>query len=280
MLPPDLRRKLSKLNTADAAAPELAVSPCHPVPASPGMPSRLEDLIPGRVHARDSGSLYIVERRIEEIHPSGSDGIISAVEMLRRLKIAPEEALFLDIETCGLANCPLFLVGTMSLREGGLLIEQFFARDYAEEPVLLEHLIEVISPYRMLVTFNGKSFDIPYMRDRMTFHRMRHRFEHEHLDLLLEARRLWRGEFPDCRLQTLEEHVCGRRRCGDTPGHLIPQLYHDYVRTGNAAPLEGIFHHNALDIITMAELLPAILTKPENTDDTEGNGGYRGMGKG
>jgi len=211
------------------------------------------------VHARDSGSLYIVERRIEEIHPSGSDGIISAVEMLRRLKIAPEEALFLDIETCGLANCPLFLVGTMSLREGGLLIEQFFARDYAEEPVLLEHLIEVISPYRMLVTFNGKSFDIPYMRDRMTFHRMRHEFAQEHLDLLLEARRLWRGEFPDCRLQTLEERVCGRRRFGDTPGYLIPQLYHDYVRTGNAAPLEGVFHHNALDIITMAELLPAVL---------------------
>jgi uncharacterized protein YprB with RNaseH-like and TPR domain len=227
--------------------------------ASPS-PLALEDVVPGRVHARVSGELYIVERKVDDLYPAGKGKIASCMRELRRLGSAPEDALFLDIETCGLANCPLFLIGTMSLREGDLLIEQFFARDYAEEAVLLEHLIEVASPYRMFVTFNGKSFDIPYMRDRMVLHRIRHRFEQEHLDLLIEARRRWRDRLPDCKLQTLEEHICGRRRFGDTPGHLIPQLYHDFVRTGNAAPLEGIFHHNALDIITMAELLPAVMS--------------------
>jgi uncharacterized protein YprB with RNaseH-like and TPR domain len=266
MLSPDLRRKLSKLHTIRPAD----VSPEIPEMRNPQSSSAeasadrsairdLEGVLPGRALARDLGCLYVVEREIEELYPSGSGGIMSSVEMLGQLGVGPEEALFLDIETCGLANCPLFLVGTMFAREGGIRVEQFFARDYSEEPALLAHLAEIMARYRMLVTFNGKSFDIPYMRDRMTFHRMSHGFEHEHLDLLLEARRLWRGEFPDCRLQTLEEHVCGRRRYGDTPGHLIPQLYHDYVRTGNAAPLEGIFHHNALDIITMAELLPSIL---------------------
>ena len=264
MLSSDLRRKLAKLNIERERE-----GPPEPCPEEPPDGSEirnpqsairnLEDVVPGRVHARASGELYIVERRIDDLYPAGKDKITSSVQELRKLGSAPEDALFLDIETCGLANCPLFLVGTMRVVQGDILIEQFFARDYAEEAVLLEHLIEVASPYRMFVTFNGKSFDIPYMRDRMVLHRIRHRFEQEHLDLLIEARRRWRDRLPDCKLQTLEEHICGRRRFGDTPGHLIPQLYHDFVRTGNAAPLEGIFHHNALDIITMAELLPAIL---------------------
>lgn len=176
------------------------------------------------------------------------------------MKCEPFEAVFLDIETCGLANCPLFLIGIMSIRENRSMVEQFFARDYSEEAALLAHLGDVLSGYRMLITFNGKTFDVPYMRDRMVLHQIEHEFDQEHFDLLPPARRLWRGKLPDCRLQTLEEHICGRRRHGDTPGHLIPQLYHDFVRTGNAAPLEGVFHHNALDLVTMAELLPRVMS--------------------
>jgi uncharacterized protein YprB with RNaseH-like and TPR domain len=93
----------------------------------------------------------------------------------------------------------------------------------------------------------------------MILHRLRKRFEQKHLDLLPNARMKYRRVLPNCRLQTLEQAVCRRTRYGDTPGHLIPQLYHDFVRTGNPAPLEGIFHHNALDLITMAELLPHLV---------------------
>ena len=274
MLTSELRNKLSKLNMGDKGTRRQGDGGTRGA-GDKGTRRRgdaengvLEELIPGRVHEREIGKLYVVERAIEDLYPSGAQGVGASLESLRNMECEPGDALFLDIETCGLANCPLFLIGTMSAREGRIRVEQFFARDYSEEPALLAHLAEMMADYRVLVTFNGKSFDIPYMRDRMTFHRMRHRFEHEHLDLLILARRLWRSQFPDCRLQTLEEHICGRRRHGDTPGHLIPQLYHDFVRTGNAAPLEGVFHHNALDIITMAELLPAILGT--NADDTEG----------
>ena len=267
MLPPEIRRKLSRLNADRRREGEAPAEPAQ-VPPGSGGPSpsqdweirnRLEELLPGRTHQHESGTLYIVERGLETLYPAGKEKLVSSMQEIRRLGCEPDEALFLDIETCGLANCPLFLVGIMSAREGDLRVEQFFARDYAEEPSLLAYLIEVVSAYRMFVTFNGKAFDIPYVRDRMVLHQIEHDFEQEHFDLLPEARRRWRQELPDCRLQTLEEHICGRRRCGDTPGHLIPQLYHDFVRTGNAAPLEGIFRHNALDLITMAELLPVVL---------------------
>lgn len=265
MLPSDIRRKLAKLNIEREGEPPQRIAnppaehPCTPCLAEDLSSNVLEDILPGRVHVRTSGELYIIERTIEDLFPSGKETIASSVQEVRRLGIEPEQVLFLDIETCGLANCPLFLIGTMSMRGDDLLMSQFFARNYAEEAAVLDHLAEVASAYTMLITFNGKTFDVPYMRDRMVLHRLRYEFTHKHLDLLHEARRLWRGKFPDCKLQTLEAHICGRRRVGDTPGHLIPQLYHNFVRTGNATPLEGVFHHNALDIITMAELLPHVL---------------------
>ena len=240
MLDPELRRKLSKLNTER--------KPIEPEIRNPKSEiANLESLLPGRVHVHERGELYVCERPIEVLPDVG------------KLGCKPSEAVFLDIETCGLANCPLFLIGIMSTRADRSMVEQFFARDYSEEAALLAHLGDVLSAYRVLITFNGKTFDVPYMRDRMIFHQIEHEFGQEHFDLLPPARTLWRDKLPDCRLQTLEEHICGRRRYGDTPGHLIPQLYHDFVRTGNAAPLEGVFHHNALDLVTMAELLPYVM---------------------
>jgi uncharacterized protein YprB with RNaseH-like and TPR domain len=79
-----------------------------------------------------------------------------------------------------------------------------------------------------------------------------------HLDLLHAARRRWREDLPDCRLQTLERHVCGRWRTGDVPGDEVPGLYHDYVREGDPWRLIPVFHHNLLDVITMAEILRAL----------------------
>jgi uncharacterized protein YprB with RNaseH-like and TPR domain len=79
-----------------------------------------------------------------------------------------------------------------------------------------------------------------------------------HLDLLHLARRRWRDELPDCRLQTLERHVCRRWRSGDVPSDEVPGLYHDYVRDGDPYRLVPVFHHNLLDVITMGEILQAL----------------------
>jgi uncharacterized protein YprB with RNaseH-like and TPR domain len=267
MLPSDLRRKLSQLNLQregeTPVEPKSGALPGHGSGGTSPSPSALEDILPGRVHARTSGNLYIIDRDVEVIYPSGAEKIASAVERLRTLGVGPEEALFLDIETCGLANCPLFLIGTMSVRTDGIRLEQLFARDYAEEAAVLEHLAEMSSAYKMLITFNGKTFDVPYMRDRMVLHRIKHKFTQEHLDLLQHARRLFRGMFRDCKLQTLEQHFCCRRRVGDIPGWAIPDAYHQFVAGGDARQVRDIIHHNMLDLLTMAELVCAVLTGSE-----------------
>jgi len=77
-----------------------------------------------------------------------------------------------------------------------------------------------------------------------------------HLDLLPLARRLWRERLPSRALKYLEENVLfAPRTSEEVPGYEIPYIYFDYLHTGDARPLKGVFYHNAMDVVTMAALL-------------------------
>lgn len=169
-----------------------------------------------------------------------------------------ERVLFLDLETCGLGSNPVFLAGTMHWNGEDFVLRQYFARHYGEEPALLEAVNEQAKGFGWLVTFNGKSFDAPFLMNRALTHGVSMTLPSLHLDLLHVARRHWKLELPDCRLQTLEYHVCRRRRTGDVPGSEVPGLYHDYVKNGDPWRLVPVFHHNLLDVTTMAEILHAL----------------------
>ena len=120
---------------------------------------------------------------------------------------------------------------------------------------MLERVAERIRAASMLVTFNGKSFDVPLLRERAARHLLRLSVPLVHADLLHHSRATWRGKVPNCRLTTLEAYICRRRRSGDVPGDEVPGIYHSFVRDGGASRLVPVFHHNLLDIITMDELL-------------------------
>jgi uncharacterized protein YprB with RNaseH-like and TPR domain len=171
-------------------------------------------------------------------------------------------ALFLDLETGGLASSPVFLAGTMHWNGEDFVLRQYFARHYGEEAALLRALAEAARGFEYLVTFNGKSYDVPFLTGRAVVHGERIALPPRHLDLLHLARRRWKTRLQDCRLQTLETHVCRRRRAGDVPSEEVPGLYHDFVRHGDPYRLVPVFHHNMLDVITMGEVLRA-LCQPE-----------------
>ncbi len=166
--------------------------------------------------------------------------------------------LYMDIETCGLSGVPVFLVGLCMVGDRNLVLRQLFARDYAEERALLVELSRIAAEHDFLITFNGKTFDVPFLRDRATHHRLNAPIDLPHLDLLWMARRRWKGHLPDCRLKTIEWRILRRRRAGDVGGAEIPGLYHDYVKRGEAHRLLPVFHHNLLDVVAMAELTPVI----------------------
>ena len=168
----------------------------------------------------------------------------------------PAEWAFLDTETTGLAGgtgtCA-FLVGVGRITPEGFRVRQFFMRDYCEEASLLDALARHLAPFRVLITYNGRTFDQPLLETRYRLNRSRPPFgKLEHLDLLYGARRLWKLRYETCRLVDLENQVLGFERQGDVPGALIPYLYFEYLRTGRAARLLPVFHHNATDILTLA----------------------------
>jgi uncharacterized protein YprB with RNaseH-like and TPR domain len=166
------------------------------------------------------------------------------------------EVLFLDLETLGLHGEPLFLIGLLTLTEGGgAECVQLLARGLDEEAAILDRCAAYLRPTKLLLSYNGKSFDVPFLKARYERHGMRCPRIPAHVDLLMEARIRYSGQLRDCKLQTLERHLCGRKRTGDVPGAQIPAVYRKCLESGEAAPLASILLHNRLDLATTAELV-------------------------
>src|SRR5216684_3095598 len=175
----------------------------------------------------------------------------------------PGKWLFLDTETTGLAGGTgtyAFLIGLAWWDAGGLQVEQFFMRDFAEEHSLLQELSQRVAERPVLVTFNGKSFDWPLLESRFTMTRsIAVPKLAAHLDLLHPARALWKLRLGSVRLVELERHVLDAPRLGwhrenDVSSALIPQFYFDYLRGGPAEPLAGVVRHNQIDLRGLAAL--------------------------
>jgi uncharacterized protein YprB with RNaseH-like and TPR domain len=173
---------------------------------------------------------------------------------------ADAPVLFLDLETTGLsggAGTVAFLVGCGFFRDGAFHTRQFFLTGFAAERAMLHAVTSLLSQAACLVTYNGKTFDVPVMETRWLFHRVPPPWtELTHLDMLHVSRRLWRarGDLDEagCRLVMLEHDLFGVIRQGDVPGFEIPARYFGYIRGGDASLLEPVLHHNRLDLLSLA----------------------------
>jgi hypothetical protein len=170
-----------------------------------------------------------------------------------------EDFLFMDLETTGLSlgtGTYGFLIGLGYFREGTYHIHQLFLRDFDEEPAFLCRAQQIMAPFRHLVTFNGKTFDIPLLEVRfMMCSQPETLREKASWDLLYPARRLWYDRLEDCRLETIERERLGVAREGqDIAGDQIPRTYFRYVHDGDARDMDRIVYHNTMDVLTMTAL--------------------------
>jgi uncharacterized protein YprB with RNaseH-like and TPR domain len=176
------------------------------------------------------------------------------------------KVVFFDIETTGLsggAGTIAFLAGCGWFDEAGhFLVRQFFLAAPSGERPMLDALRDVFAEASLLVTYNGRTFDVPFMEMRWAFHRAAAPTDDlPHFDMLPPARRLWSRremaspEGEGCSLSALERRVLGFHRLGDVPGFEIPARYFQFLRTGEASLIEGVLEHNRHDLVSLAAVM-------------------------
>ena len=181
-----------------------------------------------------------------------------------------ENIVFLDIETTGLSGGTgtlAFLTGVGKFKDDSFQLKQFFLRNPSEEEAFLIALAQFCADIKVVVTYNGKSFDIPILNNRHVLNRMPSPFiDIHHIDLLTISRQLWKLRLEQCRLADIEDKILNfKRESEEIPGYLAPEFYKDYLKTGDARPLKGVFYHNQEDVLSLFALFTRITNILENS---------------
>ncbi len=296
----DRLRRLQELRSRrtreePALPPGLAEDDFGDSPSGP-----LERLVSGRTVENAAGSCFLVEERLPQETVRGVRPLGALLGQEAQGLALPEgfdfrAAAFLDTETTGLgsgAGVFAFMVGVGAFEPGPrgeeFVVRQFFARHPGEEPALLHAVAELLEARQGLVTFNGRTFDAPLLRNRYRLNRHLLPSQHAeppllqpaapHLDLLSPARRLWRKRLESCALGSLERAILDHQRQEeDVPGRLIPQIYQHYLLTGQAGPMRRVFYHNREDIVSMVALAETICRHFATPHDSADRGEIAGV---
>lgn len=167
--------------------------------------------------------------------------------------------MLVDIESLGFLGRPLFLIGALFVKSKRkqtwkAKLVQYLARDYSEEEAVVRAYLQEAAATDLWLSYNGRTFDLPFIKLRATQYLIDHPGQAPHLDLLPIARRLWAKQLPNCKLKTVETHILGRPRGHDISGAEIPAAYHSFVRTGEPLEMLDILKHNALDLINLLDI--------------------------
>jgi len=175
---------------------------------------------------------------------------------------AREGLLFIDTETTGLAGgtgTVAFVLGFARIEDDTVHVRQYFLTSFTAETAMLAQALDWMRSASHLVSFNGKSFDIPLLATRYRLARIEAALSRlPHIDLLHRTRAAFRKRWPDCRLQTAEQYLLKFYRHDDLPGYLIPQLWTDLLRRGETRGLRGIIEHNATDVLSLIALASVV----------------------
>jgi uncharacterized protein YprB with RNaseH-like and TPR domain len=240
----------------------------------------IEEIIPGNIHAGESMEFFVARYEYETDYIHGNimlENIYQeSLEVFGEIAgdpelsaMHPDQAVFIDTETTGLSGGTgtyAFLVGIGYFEDTRFVVEQFLMRDHAEEADMLSLLRERIGRFRYLVSFNGKSFDLPLLEARFILSRLHpDPLYLPHLDLLHPARRIWKRSLESCKLSNLERELLGLERVDDVPGEMIPGIYFKYLETKDPTRMERVLYHNRLDIlslVTLTSLVHRLITDP------------------
>jgi uncharacterized protein YprB with RNaseH-like and TPR domain len=271
----------SRLNALRSQTGSQLARDAEPPVASSGLAQRLARLQHTRRHARpqrepldDAALANVVGGKvladgvllIEQLLPLPHAGLIDLRSCLPDLPDAvglnAADWVFVDTETSGLAGGTgtiAFMLGMARVEQDRLMIRQYLLSRFAGERAMLVHALMWLGEHAGLVSYNGKSFDLPLLKTRTRLAGLQPAaWERPHLDLLYGVRRAFEGRWPDCRLVTVEQRLLGVQRHDDLPGSEAPAAWLAHLQQGDAARLAGVLTHNCQDLVSLAGLLPRL----------------------
>jgi uncharacterized protein YprB with RNaseH-like and TPR domain len=208
------------------------------------------------------GDALLVERRFPLEYMHGglalAEGAVVPLPSWMPDAARPEDLLFLDTETTGLAGGAgtlAFLICAGRFEGSEFVLRQILLLDLHQERAQVAALHSLLEESNVAVHYNGKTFDLPILEARFILNGLRLPGHFAQLDLLHHSRRIFRGLTDSCRLQEIEARFLGLERQGDCPGWEIPARYFRYQTTRDFRLLDPILEHNALDVLSLVTLL-------------------------
>ena len=199
----------------------------------------LDDVVHGKIISTEKGECYHIESH-------------ETVDLVNMKNTNP---LIFDIETMGFSSVPIILIGLARIKNDELLIDQYLSRNTREESAMLRAFMNHVRKHETIITFNGTRFDIPFVEDRLSYHKIEETlYNKTHHDALPLSRYEWKKKLPNCKLGTLEKHILGIEREDDVPSRSVPDFYRTYVKEKNIGPLVPIIGHNKQDLVTLARI--------------------------
>jgi len=237
----------------------------------PPRPDPTETELPFLREQTERGPLYVRRHRTPPAARVGRAPLVAARDaepaLLSLLALDPalkacdlRRAIFIDTETTGLqggTGTVPFLLGLAfyDFDAGAFVLEQALLRRLGEEAPILELLARRIEGASMIVTYNGKAFDMPLLRTRFVMNRIEAPPELPHLDLVHVARRVHGHRLKRRTLAAIESEVLGIERVGDVGGADVVACYMHYLRTGDDSALASVVTHNEHDVLSMVALV-------------------------
>lgn len=177
--------------------------------------------------------------RLENKDPAYFADLLPAKEHWRLFNEFRESTAYIDIETTGI-RLHGFEITTIALYDGKKI--QYFIQGQN-----LEDFIEEINNYNVIVTYNGKTFDVPFIEGQFGIH-----LDHAHIDLRYILKSLgYSGGLKLC------EKALGIDR-GDldgVDGYFAVLLWRDYQKNGNEKALETLLAYNIEDVVNLETLM-------------------------
>lgn len=264
-----LARQAGRAGVAGWAPPPPTALPAPRAPDTADLAerARLRALLEHRQRAacRDLPGAAVAQGVQHIEHQDGSPLAIEAIrpDWIGGDPIATRRLVLLDTETTGLAGgtgTKAFIVGLATLERARIHVRQWLLTRMMGETALLQAVAAALPADPVLVTYNGKSFDLPLLRTRYRMNRLREPFgDALHLDLLHPIRRRFRGIWPNCRLATVEDRLLGRPRVDDLPGSEAPAAWRRFLLSGDTGGVRRVLTHNARDLVSLAHVLQQLL---------------------